>query len=475
MLWGEPVQCEVDFVCKDTDCQELSASQKAQIGVLKKYSDHLRDYTGFSAPLDFEMLKASATQAISLGEGDDYTFAKAIYSIYRAVPQGHSALGLGAIDWSDCQDPEAVVPMRARSWYGVCARSAGDAAIITFAGDDNPMGLLPGDRIVSITRDGETWEGPHMLDRVGEEPLCNVGVPSKSGLADFNALHVFSIINSGDTLEVIHADDSSQNIIVPQRGDLISCTDPFFREESKALFASHQREDGVVVIVLPTMGNHPDHPFPKPLKTLQQYRDWNAEAISLLNDELGNYDDIKGLVWDIRGNRGGAAEYGMGIFGLGDVAGGLGKCYHRIVGSSPPQFSDTAKYTFPYQIFVDQPLPALAFPGKQALIIDGTATSAADWMVYRARALGLPVIGHGGTGAYGYRTGSSYVHMSIDPVEDLHIGVDSYVSGAHCLDSNGKPLEGNAPVSIILDYDPKDLAAGVDTLLEAAVLEVLLP
>ncbi|PRQ08768.1 hypothetical protein [Enhygromyxa salina] len=475
LVWGDPVACDTGFICKQSACEELSAAQLSQISLLGIYADHLRDHTGYAEVLDFEGLVAAAAHDISLGEGDDYTFAKAIYSIYRAVPFGHSAIGLGPLDWSQCYDPNGFAPLRGNSWYGVCARSAGDASIVTFADEINPMGLTPGDRVVAIIRGDEIWEGPDMLERISYEPLCDGGIPSESGRADYNALHVFAVIKPGDAIEVLHPDQSLEVIDVPERGDQISCFDPFRREERGELFASHQREDGVVVIILPTLGSHADHPFPQPL-SFQGYRDWNAEAIELLNEDLAQYNDIAGIVWDIRGNRGGSAEYGMGIFGsLGDVAGGLGECHARIIASSPPEFSDAVEYPFPYQIFVDDPLPTLNFDGEQVIVADGMSVSAADWLLYRAAELEIPIYGHGGTGAYGYQTGPSYVTQSWAPVEGEHTGIDSYVSGARCLDSEGESLEGYAPVTVELDYDPQDLADGIDTLIEAAVADILEP
>jgi len=476
LIWGAPIACEAGFVCKESACEELSGTQKSQISLLETYADHLRDHTGYWKELDFDGLKAAAAHQLSLGEGDDYTFAKAIYSVYRAVPYGHSAIGLGPLDWSQCYDPDGFAPLRGNSWYGVCARSAGDASMVTFADEMNPMGLSAGDRVVAIMRGDETWDGPDMFERISHEPLCDGGVPSESGRADYNAVHVFAIIKPGDSIEVLHPDESLEVIDVPERGEQISCSDPFRREERKELYVSHQREYGVVVVILPTLGSHADHPFPQPLDTLKKYRDWNAEAIDLLNADLAQYNDIEGIVWDIRGNGGGSAEYGMGIFGsLGDVAGGLGECHARIIASSPPEFSDDVEYPFPYQIFVDEPLPTINFEGKQAIVADGMSVSAADWMMYRAADLEIPIFGHGGTGAYSYQTGGSYVAKSWDPVEDEHTGIDSYISGARCLDAEGEPLEGYAPVSVELDYDPQDLADGIDTLLEAAVEEVLKP
>ena len=111
----------------------------------------------------------------------------------------------------------------------------------------------------------------------------------------------------------------------------------------------------------------------------------------------------------------------------------------------------------------------------EAIVADGLSVSAADWTLHRATQLGIPVFGHGGTGAYGYQTGASFVSLSLEPVEGEHFGVDSYISGARCLDSEGELIEGHAPVSVMLDYDPQDLADGVDTLVEAAVEDLLQP
>ena len=179
--WDEAEQCTTDFICKVDGCQEASATQKAQGQVLYGYADDLRDFTGYDLELDFEALKAQATLTLYLGDGSDYFFAKAAFGLFRAVPHGHGAIGFGPLDYSECFDPAGVAPLRGSSWYGVCARSAGDASIVTFADPQNPLGLSPGDRVIRIIRDGENWEGAELLDRVGQEPVCDGGLPSDSG------------------------------------------------------------------------------------------------------------------------------------------------------------------------------------------------------------------------------------------------------------------------------------------------------
>ena len=155
----------------------------------------------------------------------------------------------------------------------------------------------------------------------------------------------------------------------------------------------------------------------------------------------------------------------------------MAKCRARIPASSPPAFkADGVEYPFPYQAFADAPLPALGFSGKQAVVVDGTAISAGDWMVYAAKKKGFPIVGHASAGAYGYTTGGSYVAKPIAPVAGVHSGILSYISGAKCVDTaTNQPMEGNAPVDQVVDFKPADLAAGVDTQVEAAAALVLKP
>ncbi len=459
---GEPMRCEM-FLDR----------RFAQLSAVSQYTDDLRDYTAYAGPVSYNWLKLQAYLRVLLGDGSDYSFAKAIYSVFIAIPQGHSSLGFVDAGYNDCYSSDGLVPGRSASWYGVCGRAAGDSAVVTYVDDLNPLGLDPGDEVIAVHKDGETWQSPGFLDRIREEPLCDAGTPSRTAQRDLDAVHLFAHINEGDTIDVRHPDGDIETIEVPARGDYTICLDPFRRPSRSEIFESYQREDGIVVVELATLGNHPDHPFPSPL-TLDSYRQWNAEAIELINADLEQYQDITGLIWDIRGNRGGSAEYGMGLIGsLGGAQGELGNCYGRIAETQPPEFSDTVEYPFPYQVFADQPLPEISFAGSKAVVVDGAAGSAADWMLYRASQAGVPIFGHDAASTYGYTVGPSYVNRSIEEDPDNHPYVLSYISGARCYDGDGELLEGRTFLDYSVDLDPQDLANGIDTQIEAAAAHLI--
>lgn len=479
-IWSAYEDCPSDQICKKTACEAVTAKQQKQADAVEQYANDLRDYTGYSEPIDFTTLKSDARRLLFLGDESDYALAKAIHHVFRAVPQGHAATGFGPEDFSACMARTTTVPLRGSSWYGVCARAAGDSSIVTFAAADNPMGLEPGDRVVKVTKNDEVWQSPGFLARVGEEPLCDGSLPSKSAREDYAATNLFALLDEGATIDVKASDGSMRTITVPERAaSYISCYDPLRRPSKTKLYASSQRADGVVVIVLPTLGANADHPFPNPF-TVASYRDWVAEGVNLIKTELAKYSNVTGLVWDLRGNGGGSQELGVALIDpaiFGTSEGALAKCFRRIPASSPPAFeTDSVEYPLPYQAFVDSPLPSVGYTGKQAVVVDGTAYSAGDWMVYAAKKKGIPIVGHASAGAYGYATGASYVDKHIAPVEGVHSGILSFISGAKCVDTaTGEPMEGTAPIDVVVDFKPEDLANGIDTQIEAAASIVLEP
>ena len=472
--WSEATYCPADQICTKSACEPATEKQRKQAAAVDQYADDLRDYTGYFGPLDFPAIKQEARRILFLGDESEYALAKSVQHVFRAVPQGHASIGFGPEDWSACMTREATVPLRGTSWYGVCARATGDASIITFAAADNPMGLEPGDRIVKVTtKSGEVWQSPGFLDRIGQEPLCDGSLPSKSARDDYAASNLFALLDKGATIDVVAPDGTTKSVTVPDRtAKPISCFDGLRRPSRIKLFESSQRPDGVVVMIVPTLASHADHPFPVNF-TVENYRTWVAEGVDLIRNDLAKYSDIKGLVWDIRGNGGGSQELGVALMGsdiLGSTEGALAKCYARVPASDPPAFkTDEVEYPLPYQAFADNPLPSVGFTGKQILLVDGTAYSAGDWMVYAARKAGIQIVGHAAAGAYGYSTGDSYVTKLIAPVAGVHAGILSYISGAKCVDTaTGKLMEGDAPIDVVVDFKPSDLAAGIDTQLEAA-------
>jgi hypothetical protein len=474
LSWSDAAYCLEDQICKESACEPATGKQQKQAAAVDQYADDLRDYTGYFEALDFPAMKNEARRILFLGDESVYALAKAVQHVFEGVPQGHASIGFGPEDWSACMTRDARVPLRGTSWYGVCARAAGDASIITFAAADNPMGLKPGDRVVKVTTaNGDVWQTPGFLDRIGQEPLCDGSLPSKSARDDYAASNLFSLLDEGATIDVMAPDGTMKTIPVPERtASYISCFDPLRRPSRTKLFESSQRADGVVVMIVPTLGGHADHPFPQEF-TIANYRTWVAEGIELIRNDLLKYSDIKGLVWDIRGNGGGSQELGIALMGsdlLGSTEGAFANCYARVPASSPPAFkTDEVEYPFPYQAFADEPLPSVGFTGKQVLLVDGSAYSASDWMVYAAKKAGITIVGHASAGAYGYSTGDSYVTKHIAPADGVHAGILSYISGAKCVDTaTGEPMEGDAPIDVVVDFEPSDLAAGIDTQLEAA-------
>ena len=208
--------------------------------------------------------------------------------------------------------------------------------------------------------------------------------------------------------------------------------------------------------------------------TQQTYRDWVAGGITAINEALAGYDTIAGIVWDIRGNTGGAQELGIALMdSFGSAAGSYGNCYARVPESSPADFSPDAEYPLPYAVFVDDPLPSITFDGPQVLLTDGLAASAADWMAFAAARAGVPVLGNHSMGAFGYQTGASFVNRSIPAEADVHDGISLVVSGARCVNAAGDGIEGQTSTGTVVEFEPADLAAGIDTQLERAAAAVL--
>ncbi len=475
--WAEPLPCEAGAICNAEACEAVSETLRQQGEALEGVSASLRDYTGYAEPFDFESVLADATQQLYLGDGSLYNFYKQVFHIFDSLPQGHAAIGMGPLDYSSCFVNDGPATIQFGTWYGVCSRRRGDHSIVTFVSDDSSLGLLPGDQVVGLTRDGVLWgESEGFLERLSQEPVCASSVPNREARLEHAAVNLFGMIREGDVLSVLRVDGTTAQITAGPRGEnLLGCSDPLRREERHSAFSTYQRADGVVVVILPTLGHHPERPFPMNL-TPSSYRDWVAAGITAINEALAGYDSIAGIVWDIRGNSGGAQELGIGLMdSFGDAAGSYGNCYGRLPASSPAAFSSSAEYPLPYAIFVDEPLPSISFTGPQVLLTDGLAASAADWMSFAAARAGIPVMGNHSMGSYGYQTGGSFVDRSLEPEADVHDGVSLFISGAHCVDAAGMEIEGLSSTDTVVEFEPSDLAAGIDTQLEQAAAALLAP
>jgi C-terminal processing protease CtpA/Prc len=182
-----------------------------------------------------------------------------------------------------------------------------------------------------------------------------------------------------------------------------------------------------------------------------------------------------GVVWDLRGNTGGCQEWGAVLGGnsgtvMGTSEGAYAKCYARKVGSNPVAFDRTAvEYSLPFQAFVDKPLIPMAVPAgaKQVVLTDGLSVSAADWAAYAAKKAGIKVVGHAAAGMFGYQTGASFTSVHYESLSNAYPYTFSSIAGSNCEDSAG-PMEGKTYIDTVVDFKPSDLAAGIDTQLEAA-------
>ncbi len=476
---GDPVDCPADSVCRATACEAVSPTLQAEAASLDAYAASLNAHGSRAFALDAAV--AEAKRALFLTDGNDRDFALAVTTVFLSQSGGHTSLGFGADDFSDCGAVDSVYQFTARSWYGVCGRAAGDAVVVSGGDPDNSLGLVVGDRVVSVVRsDGTSWTPERLLDSVGHEPLCRASIPNVVARRDEAGATLFNVLNAGDVLRVVNAAGEQREVTAPARNETPrSCLDPLVRESRIHVRAVYQREDGVVVVVLPTLGSHSEHPFPANMNTAA-YAAWIGEGVQAIGDEVSAFENVTGLIYDLRGNVGGSAEFAMALLAqLTNIEGSVGNCFAREVGSNPVAYSDDVEYPFPYAALQGASLPPppitlLPAGTKQAVVTDGLTYSAGDWMAYHAHQLGIDVVGTPAAGAFGYTVGASFV---IDPIEAPaaeHAPIVNYVSGAHCLyGEEATSMEGNSVVHVSVELDATDLAAGIDTQLEAAALRVL--
>jgi C-terminal processing protease CtpA/Prc len=128
-------------------------------------------------------------------------------------------------------------------------------------------------------------------------------------------------------------------------------------------------------------------------------------------------------------------------------------------GTNPPTFGAQK-----YAVYTVAPGGPFAYAGKVALVVDGLAYSAADYFPLAVRrATATPLVGSASAGAYG----GAGATPSLGGVPEMLANVDPN----NCKDaSTNASLEGTAVApDLAVEYEPTDLAQGVDTILEAAV------
>lgn len=252
--------------------------------------------------------------------------------------------------------------------------------------------------------------------------------------------------------------DALAEVTVPTEADAqaTDCTDPFGR--SRAVYAEAKvRPDGVAVIRLPSF-----FPYDKAFPTTQ------AEADALIAayqaEVLKVFESVKsapGIVWDARGNTGGITSVGLAIVnGFPSAkAKSISYCRARTPGTTPVAYD-----TFRYAEYAITPGGPFAYGGKVAVVTDGLAYSAGDYFPFAAlKGSSVPVIGSATAGAYG----ASGATIDVAGPPKLVTNFDP--NGCFDAATNAN-LEASPPAPTLpVEYEPADLAAGKDTVLEAAV------
>ncbi len=174
--------------------------------------------------------------------------------------------------------------------------------------------------------------------------------------------------------------------------------------------------------------------------------------------------DAPAIIWDLRGNGGGYTSIALAILG-GRIQQPLDPytIATRIPGSTPPAFEPV---DFVFQV---TPNDALAYGGKVAILTDGICYSACDLVSCAAKQAKLAVL-VGQPTAGGFGTIKEVVQLPGSPA--VWVSIDDQ----RTLDLQGVPLETHSvQPDLLVDYDPDDVAAGVDTMPEAAATYVKSP
>lgn len=345
--------------------------------------------------------------------------------------------------------------------YGVCAVPFEDGFVITHQpGSANPLGLAPGERVVA-------WNGQRgveMIDGLLATPLCSNGDGHHSGRHDHAAAVLFSVLRPGDLLEIVGLDGHSREVVVGEiEAPWVECRFPAGPSAEPWIEAS-LRDDGILVVTLRRFILFAGEEGYIEVVT-------EADAVRLIDtmiaqarDVVAPYADrIRGIIWDARGNIGGASPVGFAIVAgmQSAVPTPIARCTTRIEETDPIAYLEAGP---DYDIVEDNRLHVDA---PAALLIDGRTVSAGDYFA-RATALAAPgvrIFGRPSAGAYGSALGTT-----LASAPELYVTYDPY----RCNDVDGAPLETHPTVpDELVDLAPADLAAGVDTVVERAAEHLL--
>lgn len=450
--FGEPELCPLGATCRDGACRAPDDRVRRQLKSLETIRATWENRAGSPSFVHADAVAGS----LLAGDGTDQAFFQAARDLALATRQGHQVIVLA--DHDACAPPH--MPRQGWSRFAVCGRPLGDAVVVTYARSGNALGLVAGDRIVGL--DG--LRGPALLEAAARRPVCGGGAVSEAYRRETAAASFFGTVPPSSQLDVVSAQGDSRSVVVPAEAQpneaLLDCRDPFGRA-GDADIASWTRDDGVGVIQIASFAPG----APREWSDIEEYEAYLAETTAEIVEAFEQVKDRPALIWDVRGNTGGYSSIALQIVAgmAGVTATSLFTCEYRHPDSWPPEYSPALSETFAIT-----PGGPFVYGGNAAVLIDGLAYSATDHFAFAvARATTVPLVGSPSAGAFG-RSGLIY---EVDGPPALQFTVDPL----YCTDaSTGEPLEGRSVnPTVAVEYDPSDLAAGIDTVLETAVALLL--
>lgn len=407
--------------------------------------------------VDVAELQARVDTILARGAGTEAAFVFALRTIMLAFPNGHA--GVFAT--------QSGFPFASASRWGVCARPHARGFIITFAAPSNPLGLSAGDIVLEV--DGRS--GPELVAWLLPQPSSSAMPASDSAFSHIAGLQLFSTLRFGATLTVEGVDGTrratSARVSSPP-SEPVDCQDPLARDRTQDVYAD-LRPDDVAVIRLPNLVPSGEPP-PQTSDALIAYLQVLVDRISAAAQSVVT-GQTRAVVWDIRGNVGGSSPVGFAVVQgfLSTRSGDLSVCEVRQPGTNrfAPAGGDyriDPGGVVRFDGLVFQVGGAFDFGLPSAVLVDGLSLSAADYFALSAkRQTDAWVIGAPTAGGFG----SSNLEQAIS-------GWRVFSDALRCIDANRLPLEGfGVEVDLAVEYTPADLSAGRDTILEAAVAEVL--
>ena len=366
------------------------------------------------------------------------TLLRAVAQVMRSSRAGHQEVATEDL----CSALSAEYPKEHHSRFGVCGRPYRDGIVITHSRDGNRLGLALGDWVTSV--DG--IRGAQLFEFVLKNIACGTSVLSASAVRETAAASLFATVLPGAHLEVTSPSGSSRSVVIPDTGDpaWTSCTDPW--GVTSEVVSGTRRNDGVTIL------------------SIRRFRsidsrdsEFSAKMRQIISGSAG-----APLVVDVRGNAGGYGSLLTEVLSLlpGMRAGKIGSCSSKSSGA-------TAEPAAPFEAPPSQPM--VTKPSNVVALTDGLAFSAGDAFPLLAQRFGnVPVVGTPTQGELNY--GATAEPVKIDGPFPLFVTPTLSV----CFDDNGEPLAGSgARVDRVVELDPKDVARGIDTQLEAAVAVAL--